>query len=152
MQRQVEGAVAAVPDQGQLLELLVGHRFRAGEIAHVDEVRLQQLLQRLVRLVVDHAGSDDPRFDLGEAVRNEPLAAHLDVDFAQARLPLVKSQKRYLGLNGDGLLELFTAVAEDGQFHALDIHLQEVEVDDLIDGVEAAQSEGARGRPPCHYF
>src|SRR5204862_43178 len=61
-------------------DLLRGHGGRMDEVADVDDVALQQLVEGQAGVVVAHGRGDRPRLHLPEAMRNETVLTQLDVD------------------------------------------------------------------------
>lgn len=79
-----------VSDQRQVLELLVAEVFWVRKITDIDDVCLQQLVERPPGVAVDDARCDRPLLYCGEAMWHETLGAQFDVDLAHARLVFVE--------------------------------------------------------------
>ena len=61
-------------DQSQMLQLLIRHDVRVGEVPHIDDVGVYDLIHPWESIVADFKVTDRSPMHAGEAVRNEPLA------------------------------------------------------------------------------
>ena len=118
-EREVERAVAMVRDQGQMLQLFVRPRLDRAQVADINHIGLQELVQRPARILVDHHRRDDPFLDVDKGVRHEALRAKLGVDEPDRRLILVQRDERNLRLHGDGVGQFPAPGLQDRQFRAL---------------------------------
>src|SRR5262245_47160505 len=126
VRRQIEGPIAVVRHDGEVLELLDAHPLRLGEIAHIDDISFQQLIERRIWIVRGQWG-DHPLFDVGESVRHQAETTQLAIDVAQQRLAFVERQERYLGLHRDRLRKLAGAMPEYSELATLDVDLEKIE-------------------------
>src|SRR6201993_1675047 len=58
---QVERSIAVMPYQRQMLQLLIGHDVRVGEVPHIDDVGLGELIRPRQSIVADFKVADRPR-------------------------------------------------------------------------------------------
>jgi hypothetical protein len=116
---EIETAVARMRNQAELLELLARHALGMNEVAHIDQVRLEQLVERPRRVSSELERSNRPLLEGREGVGNEPLRPQLLIDLAKGRLPFVEVHELQFGLNRYGAFQFFAAMDEDGELSAL---------------------------------
>ena len=125
-----------VGDDSEVLELLVVHRLSLGEVADVDDVGKNHLVQRAVRVARVVHRQNRPPEDVVDVVRDHAKAAKLEVDLAEQRLILVERQETHLGVDRHRALEILAAALEHQELRALHVDLQEIERRDLGQIVE----------------
>src|SRR5262245_1338719 len=123
-------------DQAELLELIARRPISVHEVADVDYIRLEQLIERLGRIAAELHRRDRPFLERSERVRKESLRAQLLIDLAERGLPVVEVHELHFGLNHDGVSQLLPAVREHGELPALDVDLEEIDILDLGNIVE----------------
>jgi hypothetical protein len=111
------------------------------EIADIDDVGLEQLVERLRRVAAELKRRNRPLLERGEGVGNKSLRAQLLVDLPERRLTVVEIDELYLGLDDHGVFQLLAAVHEHRELAALDVDLEEIDAVDLGNVVEALRLE-----------
>src|SRR5947207_2657452 len=97
------------------------------DVADVDNIRLEQLVERIRWFVDTNRWSNRPVFYSGKPMRNKSLSPQLSVNVPESRLILVESDKRDLGLHSDAARELCSAIDQNRQLGPLHIHFQEID-------------------------
>jgi hypothetical protein len=59
--------------QCQMLQLLIGHEVRVGEIPHIHDIGLRELIHPWESIVADFKVADRSPSQLGKTMRNKPL-------------------------------------------------------------------------------
>jgi hypothetical protein len=134
---EIETIIAGMRDQSEVLELIARHTVGMNEVADIDQISLKQLVEWLGRVSSELKRRDRPLLEPCKGMGNEPLRPQLLIDLAERGLPVVKVDELQFRLDNDSTVQLLSAVCKDGQFTALDIDLQEVDVVDLDQIVEA---------------
>src|SRR4051794_28594873 len=102
---QIHGSVDVVGNSSEVLDLDVGELVETAEIAHVDNVRPEELVARLANVASEHHRSDRPPLDRREGVRNEPTAAKEAVNVSERRLIAIEVDEGNLGMDRDSFRE-----------------------------------------------
>jgi len=118
---KIKRCVAAIRDFSQDLELLVAQLFGTVKISHIDDIRLQQLIESTIHVVVDEDWDDRAPVDLGESVRKESERPQRQVDLAEYRLVEVKRNEGDLGVNRHSRTQLVPTAFENRKLRALHV-------------------------------
>ena len=73
-----------------MFELITRHGIGMNEVADIDQISLEQLIERLGRISSELQGRNRPLLQRGERVGNKPLRPQLLIDLTERRLPFVK--------------------------------------------------------------
>ena len=91
-------------DQTEVLELITRHAIGMNEVADIDHIGLEQLIERLGRISSELQGRNRPLLERGECMGNESLLPQLLIDLPERRLPFVEIHELQFRLDHDGIL------------------------------------------------
>src|SRR5262252_7223567 len=98
---QIIRSIAMMRDDCEMFHLLHIHCIGPGEIANINDIGLNQLIQCRI-YVVSYHWSDHSLVDRRKCMRHEPEPAQLQVDLSKDGLVLVNRDERHFDLNRDG--------------------------------------------------
>src|SRR5882724_10023956 len=98
-----------------MLELFHLHQIWLAEVADVNDVGFEQLIDRRKRTALDIHRRNHPVLDAGETMRHKVLPAQLQLELAERWLPFVERHEGNLRLDRDRTLELLRAIANHRQ-------------------------------------
>ena len=100
---QVETVVTRMRDQAEVLELIARHVVGMNKVADINQISLEQLIERLGRVCSELQRRNRPLLERCESMGNESLSPQLLIDLAERRLPFVEIHKLQFGLDSHGI-------------------------------------------------
>ena len=101
--REIKAIVTRMADQAEVLELITRHRIGMNEVADVDQISLEELIERLGRVTSELQRRNRPLLKRGKRMGNKPLNPQLLIDLTKRRLPFVEIHKLQFRLDHYGI-------------------------------------------------